>query len=106
VASGSDDKTVKLWDASSGKLLAMRSFKTAASMILRRKAAGYGRNQTPKTGGRKGHSFGSCKRAELQGRNGLRYNPISHLVPLLEFNQGEVVQVNGMIHAKAFTTPG
>ena len=41
----------------------MRSFKTAASMILRRKAAGYGRNQTPKTGGRKGHSFGSYKKS-------------------------------------------
>src|SRR6267378_374783 len=31
--------------------------------FLRRKAGGHGRNQTPKTGGPKGHIFGSCKKS-------------------------------------------
>jgi hypothetical protein len=35
----------------------------------------------------RGTFLGVAKRAELQGRNRLRQNPISHLVPLLEYNQ-------------------
>ena len=35
---------------------------TVGIMTSRTKSAGYGRNQTPKTGGPKGHSFGSCKK--------------------------------------------
>jgi hypothetical protein len=39
------------------------------------------------TVGLKGAHFWELQKGpELQGRNGLRYNPISHLVPLLEFN--------------------
>jgi hypothetical protein len=40
----------------------------------------------PKLASQKHTVLGVAKRAELQGRNGLRQNPISHLVPLLEFN--------------------
>jgi hypothetical protein len=41
----------------------------------------------PKLANQKHTVLGVAKRAELQGRNGLRQNPISHLVPLLEFKQ-------------------
>ena len=37
---------------------------TVGSMTSQTKSAGYGRNQTPKTGGPKGHSFGSCKKGQ------------------------------------------
>src|SRR5208337_53416 len=51
----------------------MSSFKTAASIDLSdEKLQDTGRNHPPKTGGPKGHSFGSRKRAQLQGRTGFR----------------------------------
>src|SRR6266446_8340114 len=53
----------------------------------------------------KGGTFlGVAKRAELQGGKGLRYNPISHLVPLLEFNQhGAVCKASRRTGSGAWT---
>ena len=50
----------------------MSSFKTAAIKIYQTKSCRIRSESPPETGGPKGHSFGSCKRAQIQGRNGLR----------------------------------
>jgi hypothetical protein len=50
------------------------------------KLQGYGWNQPPKTRGAKGHIFGSQKERNSKAGMALDKKPISHLVPLLEFN--------------------